>query len=123
VAHLQPLLAFLGHQPYGMHRNIWEVGPLLLHFTAFLTACSSQGVGDFMCVQDAVQRPFEAHQIDGRMRLVDLLRHTTIRASKDDLITMTKCFRKVCLHLEPGGTNKGWPSYIRPRCAQQFWLY
>ena len=48
-------------------------------------------------MQEAVQRPFEAHQIDGRVRLVDLLRHTTIRASKDDLITMTKCFRKVCI--------------------------
>ena len=75
-----------------------------------------------MCVQDAVQRPFEAHQIDGRMRLVDLLRHTTIRASKDDLITMTKCFRKVCLHLQSGGINNGWPSYIRPRCAPHFWF-
>ncbi len=47
--------------------------------------------------QDAVQRPFEAHQAAGRLRLVDLLKHTTIRASKDDLITLTKCFRKVQL--------------------------
>ncbi|CAL8471722.1 g11264 [Coccomyxa elongata] len=68
VAHLQPLLAFLGHDPYGTQRNMW------LH---------------------AVERPFEAHQADGRSRLVDLLKQTTIRASKDDLITLTKCFRKV----------------------------
>ena len=25
VAHLQPLLSFLGQQPYGTQRNFWEV--------------------------------------------------------------------------------------------------
>lgn len=28
VAHLQPLLAFLGQQPFGMQRRIWEVLPI-----------------------------------------------------------------------------------------------
>ena len=28
MSHLQPLLSFLHHEPYGVQRRIWEVGSL-----------------------------------------------------------------------------------------------
>ncbi len=37
VAHLQPLLAFLGHDPYGTQRNMWLVGPHSLPTQLFVT--------------------------------------------------------------------------------------
>ncbi|KAL3136547.1 hypothetical protein ABBQ38_005794 [Trebouxia sp. C0009 RCD-2024] len=60
VAHLHPLLAFLQQQPYGSHRKTWE---------------------------DAVQKPFEARQRAGRVRLMALLGRIMIRAAKSDLVT------------------------------------
>lgn len=63
-------------------------------------------------VQHAVERPFEAHQADGRSRLVDLLKQTTIRASKDDLITLTKCFRKVHVRLSASALYKTYPGWL-----------
>ncbi|KAK9843797.1 hypothetical protein WJX81_006788 [Elliptochloris bilobata] len=67
VAHLQPLLAFLYHQPYG-EKKAWEV---------------------------AVQKPFEARRPEGRDRLVALLRTVMIRAAKADLITLPRLEYKV----------------------------
>jgi hypothetical protein len=46
-------------------------------------------------LQEAVQKPFEAGQAEGRERLMVLLRHVMMRASKEDLLTMVKCIRKV----------------------------
>ena len=41
-------------------------------------------------MQVAVQKPFEAHLPEARERLMRLLRHTAIRASKNDLETMAR---------------------------------
>ena len=46
-------------------------------------------------LQVAVQRPFEAQLPEARERLMQLLRHTTIRASKDDLEIMVRRTHKV----------------------------
>ncbi len=46
-------------------------------------------------MQVAVQKPFEAHLPEARDRLMQLLRHTAIRASKDDLETMVRRIHKV----------------------------
>ena len=43
-----------------------------------------------------MQRPFEAHLPEGRERLMQILRHTAIRASKEDLQTMVRRTHKVC---------------------------
>ena len=46
-------------------------------------------------MQVAVQKPFEAQLPEARERLMQLLRHTAIRASKDDLEIMVRCTHKV----------------------------
>ena len=43
----------------------------------------------------AVQRPFEARLPEARQRLMALLQHAAIRASKDDLAAMVKRTHKV----------------------------
>ena len=64
IAHFQPLLAFLHHDPYGLHpRSAWDA---------------------------AVRLPFEARRPEGRERLVGLLRATMIRAVKSDLLLLPK---------------------------------
>ncbi len=50
-------------------------------------------------MQVAVQKPFEAHLPEARERLMRLLRHTAIRASKDDLETMARRTHKVYFNL------------------------
>ena len=61
VAHLQPLLAFLGHQPYGTQRKIWEVGPWLLQMCRY-PVCSVQGTKEVVCVCRRL--------CNGRLRLI-----------------------------------------------------
>ena len=46
-------------------------------------------------MQVAVQKPFEAHLPEARERLMQLLRHTAIRASKGDLEIMVRRTHKV----------------------------
>lgn len=46
-------------------------------------------------MQVAVQKPFEAQLPEARERLMQLLRHTAIRASKDDLEIMVRRTHKV----------------------------
>jgi len=68
IAHLQPLLAFLHHEPYGKQiSTAWD---------------------------PAVRIPFEARRPEGRSRLVELLRSCMIRAVKADLLTLPKLVRK-----------------------------
>eukprot|EP00884_Botryococcus_braunii_P005336 jgi/Botrbrau1/14803/Bobra.0370s0001.1 len=69
IAHLQPLLAFLGQSPYGLLRSSWD---------------------------DAVQRPFQGRLVEGRARLMDLLRRIMLRSSKADL-RLPPLSRKVTL--------------------------
>ena len=47
-------------------------------------------------LQDAVQKPFEARQRAGRVRLMALLSRIMIRAAKSDLVTIPPCHHKVC---------------------------
>ncbi|KAK9795946.1 hypothetical protein WJX73_001584 [Symbiochloris irregularis] len=68
VAHLQPLLAFLGHQPFGQQRRIFE---------------------------ELVQRPFEAKDPRARALLVHLLGRIMTRASKAALATLPKLTQTV----------------------------
>ncbi|GLI71785.1 hypothetical protein VaNZ11_017130, partial [Volvox africanus] len=70
AAHLQPLLAFLHHEPYGSSAATWQA---------------------------AVQRPLEACRPEGRRRLMQLLRETMIRASKADLLLLPRLVRTVTL--------------------------
>ena len=42
VAHLQPLLSFLGQQPYGTQRNFWEVCAQLQPASASASASAGQ---------------------------------------------------------------------------------
>ena len=58
--------------------------------------------------QDAIQRPFEARDPGARARLITLLKHLAIRASKDDLIMLVKCHRKASqslVHALPAAAN------------------
>ncbi|EFJ45793.1 hypothetical protein VOLCADRAFT_93875 [Volvox carteri f. nagariensis] len=70
AAHLQPLLAFLHHEPYGTNAATWQA---------------------------AVQRPLDACRPEGRRRLMRLLREIMIRASKADLVLLPRLVRKVTL--------------------------
>lgn len=45
-------------------------------------------------MQEAVQKPFEAKQLAGRQRLMDLLSRIMIRAAKTDLLTIPPLFTK-----------------------------
>lgn len=47
-----------------------------------------------LVVQDAVQKPFEARQRAGRVRLMALLSRIMIRAAKSDLVTIPPCYHK-----------------------------
>lgn len=42
-----------------------------------------------------MQKPFEAGQRAGRVRLMALLKHIMIRAAKADLVTIPPCHHKV----------------------------
>ena len=53
---------------------------------------------EVFAVQDAVQKPFEAGQEAGRVRLMALLKHIMIRAAKSDLVTIPPCHYKVGCH-------------------------
>jgi SNF2 family DNA or RNA helicase len=69
VAHIQPMLRFLHEPIYGENQDMWDGG---------------------------VQKPFEAHEEEGRFRLLELLKRTMISARKSDLKNIPKCLRKVC---------------------------
>ena len=58
VAHLQPLLAFLHHHPYGIKRHSWEVGQNLswIRPSDSLALCFWQGPCRWRaCLQDPMQ--------------------------------------------------------------------
>ena len=56
---------------------------------------------DIVPKQEAVQRPFEAGQAEGRARLMALLRRTMIRASKSAITSIPPCTKTV-RHAEAG---------------------
>ncbi|PNW83306.1 hypothetical protein CHLRE_05g230803v5 [Chlamydomonas reinhardtii] len=70
AAHLQPLLAFLRHSPYGTNAAAWQA---------------------------AIQRPLDSCRPEGRRRLLALLRQTMIRASKSELLLLPRLVRRVAL--------------------------
>lgn len=69
VRHLQPLLVFLHHEPYGVLSSAWT---------------------------DAVQRPFESQCPWGRARLMDVLRRCMIRSTCDNSAFIHVHFLVVC---------------------------
>lgn len=69
VTHIQPMLKFLHEPVYGENQDVWDGG---------------------------IQKPFEAHEEEGRFRLLELLKRTMISARKSDLKSIPKCLRKVC---------------------------
>ena len=70
LSHLQPLLAFLHHDPYGTVKTTFDL---------------------------AVRIPFESKRQEGRSRLMDLLKSCMIRAVKEDLVKLPQLHRKVTL--------------------------
>ncbi|KAJ4804789.1 SNF2 domain-containing protein / helicase domain-containing protein / F-box family protein [Rhynchospora pubera] len=68
VAHIQPMLRFLHEPIYGDNQDVWQGG---------------------------IQKPFEAYEVEGHFRLVDLLKRTMISARKADLKNIPKCLKKV----------------------------
>lgn len=74
----QPTIYIL-QQPEGSTYRIWSFTP----------------TAEILAVQDAVQKPFEAGQEAGRVRLMALLKHIMIRAAKSDLVTIPPCHHKV----------------------------
>ncbi|CAD7696884.1 unnamed protein product [Ostreobium quekettii] len=67
VGHLQPLLAFLRQQPFGLNRKAFD---------------------------EAIHRPFDAGDVVGRQRLMAVLRHCMLRASKEQLRTLPTAVKK-----------------------------
>ena len=74
-------------------------------------------------MQDAIQRPFESGDLHARKRLIALLRHLTIRASKEDLTMLVGCSRKACPPLTDfevqGGLQQ--PSQACVLCRSPCW--
>lgn len=55
-----------------------------------------------MYVQEAVQKPFEAKQALGMIRLKQLLGRIMIRAAKSDLVTIPPLFSKASVAITTG---------------------
>ena len=73
-------------QSFLIHLRLW-------HANLFMQ--SKREFDPKIWVQDAVQKPFEAKQPEGRARLKSLLARIMIRAAKSDLVTIPPLFSKV----------------------------
>jgi hypothetical protein len=105
ASHLQPLLSFLHHEPYGSSRAAWDgavAKPLEAAATAFATATAaaatpaaaaapggatnSRGLGAAGALLVAEW---------GRQQLLRLLGRVMIRSCKADLALLPPCYKKV----------------------------
>jgi hypothetical protein len=110
ASHLQPLLSFLHHEPYGSSRAAWDgavAKPLEAATTAFAAAAAATtpstpgalaaagaaaGSNRGLCAAAAL---LVAEW--GRRQLLSLLSRVMIRSCKADLALLPPCYKKVSL--------------------------
>lgn len=90
AAHLQPLLSFIHHQPFGTVKSAWDgaVAKPLEAAAAGSAGSSGRGLGPGASILVAEW---------GRRQLLKLLGCVMIRSCKSDLALLPPCYRKVGL--------------------------
>lgn len=87
AAHLQPLLSFLHHQPFGSSRAAWDGAVAKpLEAAASTAAGSNKGLGSGASLMVAEW---------GRQQLLKLLGRVMIRSCKADLALLPPCYKQV----------------------------